>query len=114
MPQYMLLIYAPEAASPAEQEEREAQVPVWYELLDSLRDEGLLVANGRLHPPGSATTLRIRDGEKEISDGPFAATKEVLGGYFVLECRDLDHALEQAARMPAVHVGSVEVRPIAA
>ena len=113
MPNYMLLLYAPEA-SPADQAERDAEMPAWYELLDSLRDEGLLVANGRLHSPESATTLRIRDGEKEITDGPFAATKEILGGYFVLECRDLDHALEQAARVPLARYGSVEVRPIAA
>jgi hypothetical protein len=99
MPNYMLLLYAPEP-SPAEQEERDAELPVWYELLDSLRDEGLLVANGRLDPPDSATTLRIREGEKDISDGPFAETKEILGGYFILECRDLDHALESAARVP--------------
>ena len=113
MPSYMLLLYAPEG-SPTEQAEREAQMPAWYELLDSLREEGLLVANGRLHWVDSATTLRIRDGETEISDGPFAVTKEILGGYFVLECRDLDHVLKQAARVPLAHYGSVEVRPIAA
>ena len=113
MPSYMLLLYAPEA-SPAERAEREAEMPAWTELLDSLREEGLLRGNGRLHPVESATTLRIRDGETEISDGPFAVTKEILGGYFMLECRDLDHALEQAARVPLARYGSVEVRPIAA
>ena len=113
MPNYMLLLYAPEAGSPEEQAARDAELPVWYELLDSLREEGLLVANGRLHPVESATTVRIRDGETEISDGPFAVTKEMLGGYFILECRDLDHALQQAARVPVARYGSVEVRPIA-
>jgi hypothetical protein len=111
MPNYMLLLYAQEAG-PEEQAVREAEVPAWLELLKSLRDSGLLVANGRLHPPASATTVRVRDGETEITDGPFAVTKEVLGGYFVLECRDLDEALEQAARVPLARFGSVEVRPI--
>ena len=113
MPNYMLLLYAPEA-DPAEQAERDAELPVWLELLNSLRDEGLLVGNGRLHPVESATTLRVRDGETEISDGPFAVTKEMLGGYFVLECRDLDHALKTAERVPLARYGSVEVRPIMA
>ena len=113
MPNYMLLLYAADADSPEEQAERDAEMPVWWELLDSLRDEGLLVANGRLHWVDSATTLRIREGETEINDGPFAVTKEILGGYFILDCRDLDHALQQAARVPLARYGSVEVRPIA-
>jgi hypothetical protein len=114
MPNYMLLLYAPDPASPEEQAERDAELPVWYELLDSLREEGLLVGNGRLHWVDAATTLRVRDGEVEISDGPFAVTKEILGGYFILDCRDLDHALQQAERIPVARYGSVEVRPIAA
>ena len=113
MPQYMLLLYAPDTDE-AERAEREAELPVWMELLESLRDEGLLVGNGRLHPVESATTVRIRDDHTEISDGPFAATKEILGGYFVLDCRDLDHALKQAERVPLARYGTVEVRPIMA
>ena len=113
MPNYMMLLYAPEVDSPEERARRDAELPVWYELLDSLRDEGLLVGNGRLHNVDAATTLRIRDGETAISDGPFAVTKEILGGYFILDCRDLDHALQQAARIPVALYGSVEVRPIA-
>jgi hypothetical protein len=113
MPNYMLLLYAPDADA-GEQAEREAEMPVWYELLDSLKAEGLLVANGRLAPVQSATTVRIRDGEREISDGPFAETKEMLGGYFILACRDLDHALKEAERVPLARYGSVEVRPIMA
>jgi hypothetical protein len=111
MPNYMLLLYAPEM-SPVERAEREAELPVWMELLESLRDEGLLVGNGRLHPVESATSVRVRDGETEISDGPFAVTKEMLGGYFILDCRDLDHALKQAERVPLARFGTVEVRPI--
>jgi hypothetical protein len=114
MPNYMMLLYAPEADSPEERARREAELPIWYELLDTLRDEGVLVGNGRLYDIEAATTLRIRNGETEISDGPFAVTKEMLGGYFILDCRDLDHALQQAARIRVAHYGTVEVRPIAA
>jgi hypothetical protein len=111
MPQYMLLLYADEA-DPAEMQKREAEMPEWYELNDSLRDAGLLRANGRLAPIESATTVRVRDGETELTDGPFAVTKEILAGYYVLECADLDQALEQAKRLPLARYGSVEVRPI--
>jgi hypothetical protein len=111
MPNYMLLLYAPEV-TPEEQAEREAELPVWLELNESLREAGLLVANGRLHPAESATTVRVRDGETEMTDGPFATTKETLGGYYLLECRDLDEALKQAARLPIARFGSVEVRPV--
>ena len=111
MPNYMLLLYAPEA-DPAERAEREADLPVWLELNESLREAGLLVASGRLHPVESATTVRVRDGETEITDGPFATTKEILGGYYLLDCRDLDEALKQAERLPIARFGSVEVRPV--
>jgi hypothetical protein len=111
MPQYMMLLYAKQA-DPAEQAEREAELPLWLELTESLREAGLLTANGRLHPVSAATTVRVRDGETELTDGPFAVTKEILGGYYLLECRDLDEALEQAARIPLARYGSVEVRPV--
>jgi hypothetical protein len=111
MSQYMLLLYASEADE-AEQAEREAELPLWLELNKSLQEAGLLVATGRLHPAPSATTVRRRDGAAEITDGPFAVTKEILGGYYLLECKDLDEALKQAARVPLARYGSVEVRPI--
>jgi hypothetical protein len=109
--QYMLLLYAPEVDE-AEQAEHEAELPLWRELNESLREAGLLVTSGRLHPVPSATTVRVRGGDAEITDGPFAVTKEILGGYYVLECRDLDEALKHAARVPLARYGSVEVRPI--
>jgi hypothetical protein len=111
MPNYMLTLYA-EEADPAEQAEREAELPLWLEFHESLREAGLLVATGRLHKVATATTVRVRDGETELTDGPFAVTKEVLGGYYVLDCRDLDEALGHAARVPLARYGSVEVRPI--
>ena len=70
------------------------------ELHDSLREAGLLVSVQRLHSTESATSVRLRDGETEIVDGPFAVTKEVLAGYYILECSDLDEALKHAARLP--------------
>jgi hypothetical protein len=111
MPRYMMLLYAGEA-SPAERAEREAEIPLWLELNDSLRAAGLLVATDRLHAVDAATTVRVRDGDTEIVDGPFAVTKEYLGGYYILECDDLDEALRQAARVPLARYGSVEIRPI--
>ncbi|MEW9527444.1 YciI family protein [Microbispora sp. NPDC049125] len=109
MPQYMLLLYAPESE---EQEDRWAEMPLWRELTESLRKAGLLVANGPLHPATSATTVRVRGGETELTDGPFATTKEVLAGYYLLNCADVDEALRHAARMPTARYGSVEVRAI--
>ena len=114
MPRYMLLLYATEAdeANEAEMAERWGQMPLWDELNQSLREEGLLVSGSPLHPVARATTVRVRDGEAELTDGPFAVTKEVLAGYYLLDCADLDEALKQAARVPLARYGSVEVRPL--
>jgi hypothetical protein len=111
MSQYMLLLYSTDP-TPEEREERWTEMPLWREVTESLRESGLLVSNGALRPVDTATTLRVRDGEVELTDGPFAVTKEVLAGYYVLECADLDEALKQAARLPSARYGSVEVRPI--
>ena len=111
MSQYMLLLYSDEVDD-AEQAVREAGLPAWRELNESLQAAGLLVASGRLHDAASATTVRVRDDDATITDGPFAMTKEVLVGYYLLECRDLDEALELAARVPLARYGSVEVRPV--
>src|ERR671914_2850177 len=111
MSQYMLLVYE-EEVEPAEQAERERVTPMLVELHAGLREAGLLVGVQRLHSTESATSVRVRDGETEITDGPFAVTKEVLAGYYILECADLDEALKQAARVPAARYGTVEVRPI--
>jgi hypothetical protein len=110
MSQYMLLLYAPEAA-PEVQAEREAELPLYAELHRSLRDAGLLVAVQPLRGAHSATSVRVRDGAAEITDGPFAVTKETLVGYYILDCADLDQALEQAQRVPLARYGTIEVRP---
>ena len=111
MSQYMLLVYQEEVDS-AEQAEREQVTPVLLELHAGLREAGLLVDVQRLHSTESATSVRVRDAETEIVDGPFAVTKEVLAGYYVLDCADLDEALKQAARLPMARWGTVEVRPV--
>jgi hypothetical protein len=113
MAQYMLLVYE-EEVEPAVQAEREHVAPMLVELHRSLRESGLLVAVQRLHSPESATSVRVRNGETEITDGPFAVTKEVLAGYYVLECADLDEALGQAARLPMAPWATIEVRPVMA
>ena len=113
MSQYMLLVYE-EEVDPAEQAEREKVTPSLVELHASLREAGLLVGVQRLRSTESATSVRVRGGETEITDGPFAVTKEVLAGYYILECADLDEALKQAARLPMAVAGwaTIEVRPV--
>jgi hypothetical protein len=111
VPEYMLLLYAPEVDDAGERD-RWAEMPLWHEITESLRKSGVLVANSPLHPVASATTVRVRDGEAALTDGPFAVTKEVLAGYYLLECVDLDEALRHAARLPTARYGSVEVRPV--
>lgn len=111
MSRYMLLLYAPATDSGGERE-RWADMPLWQELTEGLREAGLLVDNSPLHSVETATTVRVRGGETEITDGPFAVTKEVLAGYYILDCDGLDEALRQAARLPTARHGSVEVRPV--
>jgi hypothetical protein len=113
MSRYMLLVYE-EEVEPAVQAEREQELPVFVELHRSLREAGLLVDVGRLRSVDSATSVRVRGGETEIVDGPFAVTKEVLAGYYILDCADLDEALAQAARLPMVGWATIEVRPVMA
>jgi hypothetical protein len=113
MSQYMMLVYE-EEVDPAVQAEREKELPMFVELHRSLREAGLLVGVQRLHSVESATSVRVRGGETEITDGPFAVTKEVLAGYYILECADLDEALKQAARLPMAGWATLEVRPVMA
>ena len=111
MSQYMLLVYE-EEFEPEVQAEHERDLPVFMELHRSLREAGLLSGIGRLRSVESATSVRVRDGQTEITDGPFAVTKEVLAGYYVLECADLDEALKHAKRLPMLPWATVEVRPV--
>jgi hypothetical protein len=111
MPQYMLLIYSPSDVQPTP-EQLEAEMPRWFSYTQELQDSGAMVAGDALQPVESATTVRVRDGETVISDGPFAETKEALGGYYLLDVPDLDAALAWAAKVPNAGYGSIEVRPV--
>jgi hypothetical protein len=112
MPGYLLLLYAEEVEDPAVERARWAEMPLWDEVTESLRAAGILVGNGPLRPTASATTVRVRGERVELTDGPFAETKEALAGYYLLRCEDLDEALRAAARLPIARWGSVEVRPV--
>ncbi|HEY1590687.1 MAG TPA: YciI family protein [Solirubrobacteraceae bacterium] len=112
MPQYMMLLYAEQPADEAELQRRQGEFPRWLELNRNLQEAGVLVGGDQLAPVDVATTVRVREGESEIVDGPFATTKEILAGYYLLDCSDLDEALKWAARMPLAEWGSVEVRPL--
>jgi hypothetical protein len=107
----MLLIYAP-SESDATPEERAEEMPRWQAFTEGLQEAGLLVDGQQLHPPEAATTVRVRGGETQITDGPFAETREFLAGYYLIDCPNIDVAVEQAARAPAAEYASVEVRPL--
>jgi len=111
--QYMLLIYSDEKAQasvPAgAMEERLAAYQAYTK---ALQTSGVLVAGDRLANGTSASTLRLRDGRRQVLDGPYAETKEQLGGYYLIEAKDLDAALDWAARCPGATYGTVEVRPL--
>ncbi|AEA26122.1 YciI family protein [Pseudonocardia benzenivorans] len=108
---YMLLIYGCERYEPGTPGYEDTLVRIG-EYTRELREQGVFLAADPLHPIETATTVRVRDGDVLVTDGPFAESVEALGGYFVLECRDLDQALELAARCPLAERGCIEVRPI--
>lgn len=110
--QYALLIYTKPGSDEDLSEEEAAAVTSEY---FALREESGFLDGGRLAPVHTATTVRVQDGQVLTTDGPFADTKEVFGGYYIFEADDLDRALELAARVPAARMGgSVEVRPLVA
>jgi hypothetical protein len=111
MPQYTLLIYMPTDARPSP-EEIAAERPRWAEYTQSLIDAGVMRGGEALEGADTATAVRVRDGETLITDGPFAETKESLGGFYLIDVPDLDAALGWAAKMPNIAYGSVEVRPV--
>jgi hypothetical protein len=94
------------------QEARAKEVPRWNELFGWIAEKGIEVDGLELDDPAKARVVRVRDGETLVSDGPFAETKELLGGYFLANCKDLDQAIELAQRVPVVSKGSVEIRPL--
>lgn len=112
MPKYMLLIYGPTEGGGPAPEEMADHMQEWMAYTQSLEDAGVRVADDQLQGLETATTVRVRDGETQVIDGPFATTKEYLGGYYLIECEELDTALAHAAGCPIVTYGSVEVRPV--
>jgi hypothetical protein len=115
--QYILLIYSNEAADAdamktLSPEQRQATLGEWFSYTEALKTAKAYVAGDALQPTGTATTVRLRNGDRMITDGPFAETKEQLGGYYLIEAKDLDEAIAWAGRCPGAKNGSVEVRPI--
>jgi hypothetical protein len=109
----MLLIYNDERAWAAMPEaERGAVVREYFALTEELRAAGAYVAGAPLQPTETASTIRLRDGAKLVTDGPFAETKEQLGGYFLVDVESEEEAREWAAEIPAARYGAVEVRPV--
>jgi hypothetical protein len=111
--QYMLLVYVDEKiyqqSSPEENSQRTAAYMAYAK---SMQDAGVLAAASRLKSVADATTVRFRDGKRQVQDGPFAETREQLGGFFVINVPDLDIALTWAERCPGAGHGTVEVRPV--
>ena len=107
---YMLLIYMTEDAM--NQAEREACYGESAQLCRDLAARGQFVGANPLHPVASATSLRIREGKRLVTDGPFAETREQLGGYFLIDAPDLDGAITVASRIPGAKKGTVEIRPV--
>lgn len=91
---------------------REQELPRWNSLFEWIGEQGIEADGLELDDPSNAKVLRVRDGETVVTDGPFVETKEVIGGYFIADCKDLDQAIELAQRVPLVGRGSVEIRPL--
>jgi len=107
---YMLLIYTDEQAwTDAEREQCYVEST---QLTHELHAKGQYLSANPLHPVSTATSVRVRNGKRLVTDGPFAETREQLGGYFLVEAKDLDEALDIAARIPGARKGTVEVRPV--
>lgn len=107
---YLLLIYLKENA--LSETEREECYVKSAQLAQQLNSNGQYLATAPLHPVATATSVRVRDGKPFVTDGPFAETREQLGGFFLINAQDLDEAIAIAARIPAVQVGTVEIRPV--
>jgi hypothetical protein len=111
--QYLLLIYSDEnAAANMSKPEMDAWMGEYVAYTEALQKAGVMAAGDALHPTSAATTVRVQNGKQVTTHGPFAETKEQLGGYYALNCKNLDEAIEWAARCPGARVGSIEVRPV--
>jgi len=112
--QYLLLIHDDETEWPRLAEHEQSDIIAEYVALTAeLRESGAYLGSNRLQPTTTASTVRVRDGDQVVTDGPFAETKEQLGGYYLIEAESLDEALEWAGKIPTARSGSIEVRPVA-
>ena len=110
---YALTIYGDEAQRENATPEQMQEVSQAYgAVTQEMQGKGVLGAGEGLYPTPTATTLRVREGDRQVTDGPFAETKEQLGGFYVLDVKDLDEAIEWAAKIPGAQLGSVEIRPV--
>ncbi len=111
---YLLLIYEPERPPDAEipPELLQAEMDAYAAFSREVRERGVMRGGEALQPTSAATSVRVRDGRTSVTDGPFAETKETLGGYYLFDCRDLDEAIELAAKIPGAARGTIEIRPI--
>lgn len=110
---YLLLIYGDESGGPAQDSAAFGEMMAGYGAFTrDVQQRGLFQAGEALQPIGTATTVRVRNGERMVTDGPFAETKEQLGGFYLLNCKDLDEAIDLAAKIPGAMYGSIEIRPI--
>jgi hypothetical protein len=107
---YMLLIYADEQA--LTESERQNCYGESTQLAHDLKSKGQFLSTSPLQPVSTATSVQVRDGKRFVTDGPFAETREQLGGYFLIEAKDLDEAIGIASRIPSSRVGTIEIRPI--
>jgi hypothetical protein len=113
MTQYLLLIYGDESGwAGATEEDQTETLKAYGEYSQWLADKGWMLGGDALHDTRQATSVRVKDGERMVTDGPFAETKEQLGGYYLIEVENLDDAIEAAARCPGASYGTMEVRPI--
>jgi hypothetical protein len=109
---YMLLIYIDPELAPSAPEARDADMQAWFAYTEQLQTAGVHLAGDALQPTTTATTVRVRNDETLTTDGPFAETKEILGGFYLIDVPDLDDALKWAATAPNSTYGSTEVRPL--
>jgi len=111
--QYLLLIYSSEGTEPKPgTPEGDAHYNGYMKFTEDLQNAGLMQGANALEGVATATTVRVREGKPETTDGPFAETKEQLGGYYLVDCKDLDEAIAWAAKIPSARFGSIEIRPI--
>ena len=110
---YMLLIYDdPQVRARMSESDRGQMMGEYMHLITDLKATGQYQAGSQLQPAATATSVRVKDGKRLVTDGPFAETREQLGGYFLVEAKDLDEAIGIAARIPGAKLGTIEVRPI--